>query len=408
MSVVDQIKNIFTKKATESEMDSRLSLATPDGGAYSAGSETVQVDNSPRAEQRTSMGGLTESKRHDNAETIGLPLLGQRTVEQHQRMLSGMLAASLLVLAGVTFWALNQSDKAAQQLGATGQALMQSQRLAKSVSQALVGSAQAFNDVAESSGVLARTTRGLKAGDDELRLSPLDADRYAHEMEKVMPLVDRAEVKAKAVLGQQKVLTQIGTALRLINRQSSDMLEIAEAISALKVQQNAPATEIAAVGQLVMLTQRIGKSSNEFLTAEGVSPEAVFLLGKDLNTFKEIAEGLQKGSSDLKLSAVKDAATKEQLAALVEMFEQTRVQAGAILGNLQGLVSAREAQGAIVGDSESLRRNLEELQSELASQTGIGTGSLLALALAATLARAGPPCAGELLGHGGVGQVRAL
>jgi twitching motility protein PilJ len=46
------------------------------------------------------------------------------------------------------------------------------------------------------------------------------------------------------------------------------------------------------VGQLVMLTQRIGKSANEFLTTEGVSPEAVFLLGKDLNSFREIAEGL--------------------------------------------------------------------------------------------------------------------
>jgi len=40
----------------------------------------------------------------------------------------------------------------------------------------------------------------------------------------------------------------------------------------MKLQQNAPAVEISAVGQLVMLTQRIGKSSNEFLTAEGVSP----------------------------------------------------------------------------------------------------------------------------------------
>jgi twitching motility protein PilJ len=35
-----------------------------------------------------------------------------------------------------------------------------------------------------------------------------------------------------------------------------------------------------------MLTQRIGKSANEFQTTEGVSPEAVFLLGKDLNSFR--------------------------------------------------------------------------------------------------------------------------
>ena len=40
-----------------------------------------------------------------------------------------------------------------------------------------------------------------------------------------------------------------------------------------------------------MLTQRIGKSANEFLTAEGVNPEAVVLLSKDLNSFNEITKG---------------------------------------------------------------------------------------------------------------------
>ena len=60
----------------------------------------------------------------------------------------------------------------------------------------------------------------------------------------------------------------MGDALRTINRQSSDLLEIAETVSSLKLQQNAPAAEISAAGQLVMLTQRIGKSANEFQTAQ--------------------------------------------------------------------------------------------------------------------------------------------
>jgi twitching motility protein PilJ len=209
---------------------------------------------------------------------------------------------------------------------------------------------------------------------------------YKEDLDKVLPLVDRAEKNAKAVMGQQKILTQIGTSLRLINRQSADLLEIAETVSSLKLQQNAPAIEISAVGQLVMLTQRIGKSSNEFLTSEGVSPEAVFLLGKDLNTFKEISEGLLNGSSELRLAATKDAATREQIEALIQLYEDTRVQAGAILGNLQGLVAAREAQAAIIADSESLRRNLEELQVKLAGQTGIGGGALVVLIVAAIFA----------------------
>ena len=320
-----------------------------------------------------------------NVELLSLPLLGRRPMGQHQRVLVILMAFSVIVLGSVTFVALNQADRVAQQVAATGQSLMQSQRLAKSVSQALVGSAQAFPDVRESSDVLAKAVRGLKAGDDTLRLEPVSTELMP-DVDSVTPLVERAEKNASTVMAQQAILTQVGNALRTINRQSSDLLEIAETVSSLKLQQNAAPAEISAAGQLVMLTQRIGKSANEFLTMEGVSPEAVFLLGKDLNSFKEIAQGLQEGSPELRLTGSKDPQTRERLVALMALYEQTRVQAGAILGNLQGLVSAREAQASIISDSEPLRRKLEDIQGKLSSQTGLGAGALATLAVAAAFA----------------------
>ena len=312
---------------------------------------------------------------------LALPILGRRTIAQHQRILLILLGVSVLVLAVVAYRALTQADTVAQQVAATGQSLMQSQRLAKSVSQALVGSAQAFPDVRESSDVLAKSVRGLKSGEESLRLAPVKDDLQP-DVDKVTPLMERAEKNAATVMGQQSILTQVGNALRTINRQSSDLLEIAETVSSLKLQQNAAPAEISASGQLVMLTQRIGKSANEFLTLEGVSPEAVFLLGKDLNSFKEIAQGLQEGSPELRLTGSKDPQTRERLDALMALYEQTRVQAGAILGNLQGLVSAREAQASIIADSEPLRRGLEELQGKLSSQSGLSASSLILLAVA--------------------------
>ena len=315
------------------------------------------------------------------ADTVTLPVLGTAPVERHQRTLFIMLGVALLVLALVAGFALRQSNTVAQQLTATGQSLMQSQRLAKSVSQALVGAPQAFPDVTESAGVLARNVRALGSGDSELGVSSVGG-AAADELAQITPLMERAEKNAALVTGQEKVLTQVGASLRTINRQSSDLLEIAETISSLKLQQNAPAADIAAAGQLVMLTQRIGKSANEFQTMEGVSPEAVFLLGKDLNSFKEIGEGLLSGSAELRLAGTKDPQTREQLQALMKLYEQTRVQAGSILGNLQGLVSAREAQNAIVADSEPLRKALESLQNSLSGQSGLGIGSILALLVA--------------------------
>ena len=129
-----------------------------------------------------------------------------------------------------------------------------------------------------------------------------------------------------------------------------------------------------------MLTQRIAKSANEFQTLEGVSPEAVFLLGKDLNSFKEISEGLLNGSSELGLRASRDPQVREQLQTLIKQYDDTRTQASAILGNLQGLVSAREAQTSINNDSEPLRQQLEKLQSDL---QGLGGSSMLQLAVLA-------------------------
>ena len=391
MSVANPFKNLFSKKTPDSEQDSRMSLATPEGsfGQTSADTMVASTDHSPLLPQDQGNVPAQEGELAPVAleatDLVALPVLGKRTVGQHQKTLFILLGLALVTLAAVALYVVNQSDRVAQQLSANGEALMQSQRLAKSVSQALVGGKQAFPDVADSASVLAKTVRSLNAGDDTLKVSALSAD-FAPELAKVTPLMERAEKNAATVMGQQKTLTDANAALRVINRQSSDLLEIAESISSLKLQQNAGAAEISASGQLVMLTQRIGKSSNEFLTSEGVGAEAVFLLGKDLNSFKEIAQGLLEGSPVLRLSAAKDPQTREQLNELIKLYDQTRVQAGAILGNLQGLVSAREAQASIIADSEPLRLGLEEVQGKLAGRTGAGAISLLLLVGPALLA----------------------
>ncbi|MCB2026932.1 MAG: type IV pili methyl-accepting chemotaxis transducer N-terminal domain-containing protein, partial [Ottowia sp.] len=226
-----------------------------------------------------------------------------------------------VLLVGAAFLALLAANRSAAQVDATGRAQTQSQRLAKSVSQALVGSAAAFPEVRESAGILAGNLRSLKDGSGD---APAVSASMQAVVDPLLPLVDRAEKNAQVVLAQEKTLTEVGQALRAINRQSADLLEIAETLSSLKLQQGASPAELSAVGQLVMLTQRIGKSANEFLTMEGVSPEAVFLLGKDLNSFREIADGLEAGNPELRLPGTRDPQTREVLAELVKQYEQTR------------------------------------------------------------------------------------
>jgi twitching motility protein PilJ len=382
----DEMGSIFDEVAPLGADDSTLSAASAtmtQDMTTSGSASTLSNDSSIMSEALASetAGEFIETRLPGTGDGggagTGLPLIGALPVAQQQRLLFfTVLGGAFAVLLG-GYLAITAANRSAKHVGAVGQAMMQSQRLAKSVTQALVGGAAAFPEVRESAEVLARNLRGLKDGGPDTPAAPLGAQ---DAIEPLMVMVDRAEKNAAIVVGQQKTLTQVGLALRAINRQSSELLETAETVAALKLQQEAPASELSAVGQLVMLTQRIGKSANEFLTTEGVSPEAVFLLGKDLGTFRDIANGLLNGSTELRLTATKDTQTRERLAQLIAQYEKTRADAGAILGNLQGLVAAREAQASVVADSEPLRSGLEVVQ-ERVSGGGVGSGRWILIVL---------------------------
>jgi twitching motility protein PilJ len=316
----------------------------------------------------------------------GLPFIGLRPSAEQRKILIGIGALGLVGLIVTTALAFNNAARNAAQIGATGQAEVQSQRLAKSTLQALSGNAKAFPEVRESVETLMQNMRGLRTGDGSVAAVPAQVQPA---LESIAGLAERAEKSANVVIAQQKNLTTVGQALRAINRQSSDLLEIAETISALKLQQNATSAELFAVGQLVMLTQRLGKSANEFMTLEGVSPEAVFLLSKDLNLFRELAQGLAEGSAEMRLPPTRDPETKERLVALLKAYEETRAQAASIMSNLPGLVAAREAQALIMADSEPLRKGIEVVATQLEQESAFSGAILLLMPLSALLLIAG-------------------
>lgn len=369
MSFIQQVGSIFRRRSGEKN-EAVAAAATEDSSQHTLTADTLQS-----VQDTDLMDDLTLEQG-----SIELPLLGPAPAATHQRRLLTMLALGVLLLALVAGWVLQQADRSAKQLAATGQSLMQSQRLAKSVTQALLGKESAFVELRDSASVLGRNVRALTQGDAELGVQSVDA-AFEQDLGSVSALAQRAEKNAQAVLAQKAVLIQAGDALRSINRQSSTLLELAEAVANSKLQLGASATEIAASSQLLMLTQRIGKSANEFQTVDGVSPEAVFLLGRDLNSFKELAEGLLQGNPELRLSPARDGQVREQLKAMLQEYEQTRTQATSILTNLQGLVAAREAQNSIIGDSEPLRSQLENLQNKLSEQAGMSAGQMALLVL---------------------------
>ena len=241
MAMLDRLQGLFKKNKGAEEGD-QGKFSPRDAERAQTNRMMLTDDISDVQEDSENLMSVSEETGFEIGK-LTLPLLGRRTAETHRRTLGTLLLFAVVVLAAVVFFVLNKTEKVGQQVAASGQALMQSQRLAKSVSQALLGNPAAFGEVKESADVLSRNVRGFKDGDDAMGMQPL-GEEFAGQLTDLLPKVEAAERNAGAVLAQQAILTQVGGALRSINRQSSDLLEMAETVSSLKLQLGALPTEI--------------------------------------------------------------------------------------------------------------------------------------------------------------------
>jgi twitching motility protein PilJ len=111
---------------------------------------------------------------NDESDTFhsGLPVVGAWPLERQQRAMVILFGAGLAGLLLASILAITSANRSASQVAAAGQATTQSQRLAKSVSQAIVGSAASFPEVRESVGVLTQNVRSLSTGEGEVAAAP--------------------------------------------------------------------------------------------------------------------------------------------------------------------------------------------------------------------------------------------
>jgi len=171
-------------------------------------------------------------------------------------------------------------------------------------------------------------------------------------------VLGRIDGLATRLIAMREPVLAANRAIDELSRRAASQLDLAETAESLMLQEGAGPAEIAAIGQLVMLTQRIGKSGREFLRLEGLDPEAVFLLGKDLNTSQVIVTGLMNGNAELRLPGKGSAARKAALAKLAADFALGRQTSSEILKHLQEIVAARDAQAAIAADALGVDRAL--------------------------------------------------
>lgn len=317
-------------------------------------------------------------------------LLSQRWLTQRGNRLSlqarlnlamAGLAVCLVVLAILTWLNSMQASSASAQTQTAGDLLMHSQRIGKAAPNAIQGNRSAFRQLQESRVALNQQLSVLtKGGRAQGRTIAGPDAEVAGQLNAIRQSWQRSDKAAASILAMEKELTGFRTNLQELNKLTPRLLELSEQIATLNAQTGASPREISAAGQLVMLTQRLGKSANEFLTSEGVNPETAFLLGNDSNTFRDTVDSFLQGSAVLRLPAASNADVREKLAELKLAFTDYQKLVAGILGNLQKFIAVKEAEHLLFTENEPLRERLQLLQKTFLERENSNPWTIWAMA----------------------------
>ena len=287
-----------------------------------------------------------------------LPLVGNLPMLQQFQVL-GVMTVTFLVFAAIMVFL--ESRNATQHSAAAATATemqMLSQRLARGTALAAQGQAAAFAAVkdsrdrfktnldalvctaAPSAGVdldVAQDPRPCKLLQDiQARWDARRRQRPARHRQPAAP-DDAGQGAGRHQPGQQRASSSSRSRPRSRSGRAAESLR-----------------EIEYANQLAVLSQRIAKNANTLASSDEIDPEVAFLLGKDSGTFRDILNGLTKGSDALRLAPRAQRRGAGDARRAGKRFAVYDGGVAAILQNMNRLVAAKQAARGINAESEPL------------------------------------------------------
>jgi twitching motility protein PilJ len=296
----------------------------------------------------------------DRLLALKLPVIGNKPVNTQVQVLLILLGFCFFIVVAVVIFDNRMAANGAIQTEIVGDTLMHTQRLAKAAPNAVEGSREAFNELRESRDAIAANLDALSNGDQMRNLSQSSPD-IQPPLSKLIEHWRGSESAASVIIANEKSLIAFGDVIKKINDASPRLQQLTEEVTALKLQAGAPAREIATASQLVTLTQRLGKSANSLVAGNVANAEVALTLGRDINQFRDLTQALLSGSDALRVNATTDSETRVRLQELTRVYGEFQTSIAGAIGTLQAIVQSKEAELAILRESEQLRREVGEL-----------------------------------------------
>jgi len=317
-----------------------------------------------------------------------VPLIGHLPIVRQFQVLGVALVTFFLFAAFIVFLDGRQASQSAASSSTATEMQMLSQRLARATALAAQGQAAAFAAMKDSRDRFRTDLDALLAGGTVKGVSveAVHDEQALALLRDIKGRWDRVDANAQRVIDNEQSLTTLAKGLENIHQGNNAILELSQQAAQQAGQSGGALREIEHANQLAVLSQRIAKNANTLASSDEIDPDVAFLLGKDVGTFREILNGLLKGSDALRLSAIRNEEARATLSELQKRFATYDSSVGVILQNMNRLVTAKQAARGVNNESEALLAETTRLAAEYEGGGRLRTFTLGAAILFAALA----------------------
>ena len=300
-----------------------------------------------------------------------LPLIGNLPVVKQFQTLGVLMVTFLVFAALMVFLDSRQSSQNAAAAATATEMQMLSQRLARGSALASQGQPGAFEAVRTSRDRFKSDFEALMSG-GTVRGVSLDVaqdDTTLKLLNDVKARWEKVNTAAERLAANESSLTSLAKGLDALNDGNNGILELAQQSAQQIGQGGGTLREVDFTNQLAVLSQRIAKNANTLASSDEIDADVAFLLGKDTGTFREVLNGLLRGSEALRLAPVRNEDARATLTDLQKRFVPYEAGVNAILQNMPRLVVAKQAARMINTEAEPLLKDTTVLAENYESGT---------------------------------------
>ena len=278
-------------------------------------------------------------------------------------LLVALIAAVALVVAN--FFLLNRN--ADYQRGWVTQAndiQVLSQQIAKSASEAAIGTLAAFDELTESRAEISESVGILQNGNPETGLppSPDSVDEELAALDATWTIVNE---NAQAIEQRSDLVLDLADAADNFASSIPQIQARMDQVVRTLAQNRAPTQQVFIASRQLVLADRMLRRSGEIVRGGVGAVSAADNFSRDAAFFEQVLNALLNGDAALGVTPVRDPQALESLGEVLRLFEEAKPDIEAVIASSSELYEVRQAADEILLDTEDLFDQASALANSL-------------------------------------------